>query len=97
MGTAKILHDFAVGGGKLAVKAGYVGGQVLTPEQVIALAQLPPREEMLAKLVGAVQGPLYALAGVLTALLRGVVGVLTAIQDRKRSEESYSSAAPAEG
>ena len=80
---AKILQRFIDGGGKLVIKTGFVDGQILTPEAVKQLATLPSREELLARVVGAVQSPLYGLSAVLSGLLRGVVVALSAIKDQK--------------
>lgn len=80
---ARILQRFIDGGGKLAIKTGFVDGQILTPEAVKQLATLPSREELLARVVGAVQSPLYGLSAVLCGLLRGLVVALYAIKDRQ--------------
>ncbi|MDA2979534.1 MAG: 50S ribosomal protein L10 [Actinomycetota bacterium] len=84
---AKILQKFIDGGGKLAIKSGYVDGQILTPEAVGQLAKLPSRDELLAKVLGSIQAPLYGLSAVLTALLRGTVVALAAIRDQKAEAE----------
>jgi large subunit ribosomal protein L10 len=84
---AKILQEFIDGGGKLAIKSGYVDGQVLTPEAVGQLAELPSRDELIAKVIGSVQSPLYGFAAVLSGLLRGTVVALAAIRDQKAGAE----------
>lgn len=84
---AKILQKFIDGGGKLTIKSGYMDGKVLTPEQVKVLSDLPTREELLGKVVGSVQSPIYGLAATLTALLRNAVGVISAIEEQKRNEQ----------
>jgi len=82
---AKILQKFIDAGGKITIKSGLVDGQVISADQFKALATLPSREQLLAKVVGAVQGPLYGLSGVLSGLLRNLVGVVAAIE-KKQSE-----------
>jgi large subunit ribosomal protein L10 len=82
---AKILQKFIDAGGKIAIKSGLVDGQVISTDQFKALATLPSRDQLLAKVVGAVQGPLYGLSGVLSGLLRNLVGVVAAIE-KKRGE-----------
>lgn len=84
---AKILQDFIDAGGKLAIKTGYVDGQVLTAEAVGQLARLPSRDELIAKVLGSVQAPLYGFAAVLNGLLRGTVVALAAIRDQKAGAE----------
>jgi len=85
---AKILQKFIDGGGKLAIKTGFVDGQILTPEAVEQLARLPSRDELIGKVIGSVQAPLYGLSAILSGLLRGVVGALSAVKDQKADAES---------
>jgi large subunit ribosomal protein L10 len=60
-------------------------GQILSPEDVLALSKLPSREELLSKVLGSVQSPLYGFAGVLNGLLRNLVGVVAAIEEKQRT------------
>jgi large subunit ribosomal protein L10 len=80
---AKILQDFADDGGKMLVKSGYMDGKILAADEVVAIAKLPSRDELLGKVVGSVQSPLYGFSAVLSGLLRGLVGTLSAIQEQK--------------
>lgn len=80
---AKILQKFIDAGGKITIKSGLVDGQVISSAQFKALASLPSREQLLAKVVWAVQGPLYGLSGVLSGLLRNLVGVVAAIEKKQ--------------
>ena len=80
---AKILQKFIDACGKITIKSGLVDGQVISADQFKALATLPSREQLLAKVVGAVQGPLYGLSGVLSGLLRNLVGVVAAIKKKQ--------------
>ena len=73
---AKTLHTFAKAHQALAIKAGYVEGQMLPPAQLRALADLPSREQLRAQLVGAIQGILMRLVGVLAAPQRELVYIL---------------------
>ena len=73
---AKTLHTFAKAHQALAIKAGYVEGQMLPPAQLRALADLPSREQLRAQLVGAIQGILMQLVGVLAAPQRELVYIL---------------------
>jgi large subunit ribosomal protein L10 len=50
----------------------------LTPADVTAIAALPPKEVLIAKVVGSIKSPLYMLAGVLSGPIRGLQNVLTA-------------------
>lgn len=90
---AKLLQKFIDGGGKLAIKAALVDGEVMDADQVKALAKLPSRDELLAQVARAVQGPIQGFAGVLNGLLRNLVGVLAAVQEKR--EEGGGAEAPA--
>lgn len=74
--VAKTLHTFARTNQALVIKAGYVDGRMLPPEELKALAELPSREALRSQLIGAVQGPLAQLVGLLTAPQRELVYVL---------------------
>src|SRR5207247_10641785 len=74
--VAKALHTFAQANQALAIRTGYVEGQILAPAALRALADLPSREQLRAQLIGAIQGILAQLVGVLTAPQRELVYVL---------------------
>ena len=68
--AAKVLNDFAKGNDKFALKAGSYAGKVLDKAGVQALASIPSREELLAKLLGVMQAPVSGFAGALAALAK---------------------------
>lgn len=68
--AAKVLNDFAKINDKLVLKAGSYAGKVLDKAGVQALASIPSREELLAKLLGVMQAPVSGFAGVLAALAK---------------------------
>lgn len=74
--VAKALHAFAKANQALAIKAGYVEGQLLPPAELKALADLPSKEAVRSQLVGAIQGAMAQLVGLLTAPQRDLVYVL---------------------
>jgi large subunit ribosomal protein L10 len=80
---AKALTEYAKREPKLQVRVGLVEGQVLSPEQITALAELPPREVLLGRMLSSMQSPLAGLVGVLQGVLRQFVSVLQAIKDAK--------------
>jgi large subunit ribosomal protein L10 len=82
---AKILSDFTKKSKKLEIKGGVVEGKIINNDGVQALADLPPREELIAKVVGGIKSPLYGLVGVLSGPIRGLVYTLQAIKDKKES------------
>jgi len=74
--VAKTLHTFAKTNTALVIKAGYVEGQMLPPDGLKALADLPSKDALRSAIIGALQGPLAQLVGLLTAPQRDLVYVL---------------------
>ena len=68
--AAKVLNDFAKTNDKLVLKAGSYAGQVLDKAAVQALASIPSREELLAKLLGVMKAPVSGFAVALGALAK---------------------------
>ena len=87
---AKILKDFIkeTKTEALTVKAGIADGQVIDAAAVEALASLPSREELLAKLVGSMQAPISGLVNVLQGNIRNMVYVFDAVRAKKAEQES---------
>jgi large subunit ribosomal protein L10 len=75
--SAKVLTDH-IASSKMAmtIKGGFLGNKVITAKEVTTIATLPSREVLLAKVMGGVQGPLYALMNQVNAPLRGFMTVL---------------------
>lgn len=81
--AAKALRDAARTSPALVLKGGALGGSVLSADDVRALADLPSRDELLARLAGAFQAPLVKTAGLLQALPRNFAYGLSALIDQK--------------
>lgn len=83
--TAKALRDFAKekGNEALVIKGGIMGGKLLNKEQVMALADLPPREVLLSQLLGVFMGPMRSFVTVLSGPSRGLVTALSQIKEQK--------------
>jgi large subunit ribosomal protein L10 len=76
---AQILREhIRTAGSVLQIKGGILGDKLLTPEDIVALATMPSREVLLARLVGQLQAPIQALHNVLSAPLRGFLYVMQA-------------------
>lgn len=76
---AKILTDYIrTSKSALAIKAGFLGTRGLTAKDVQTLATLPPREVLIARVLGGMQSPIANIIGVLAAPLRGFAGILQA-------------------
>lgn len=69
----------------LTVKAGVIDGKVINADQVKALAALPSREVLIAKILGSMQAPVSGLVNVLSGTIRNAVYVLEAIRKQKES------------
>ncbi|MDR0652880.1 MAG: 50S ribosomal protein L10 [Synergistaceae bacterium] len=83
--TARALRDFARerGNEALVIKGGILGGRVIDREQVMALADLPPKETLIAMLLGVLNGPARGLVTVLSGPARGLVTALSRIKEEK--------------
>jgi large subunit ribosomal protein L10 len=82
--AAKVLSDFArENDNRPAVKAGIVERRAVTATEVERLAKLPPREQLLAELAGALEAPMAQLAYALEAKLQEVVGLLEALREAR--------------
>jgi len=75
---AKAVVDYYRLNRRLPVVAGFVEGQVLDARGVQALAELPPRDVLLAQLAGALQSPLSQLAAALASILSNLAATLEA-------------------
>lgn len=82
---AKILIDFAKDNEKLEIKAAAFGGKCLDAEAIKALAKMPSREELLAKLVYTLNAVPTSFVNVLAGVPRGLVNALNAIRDQKEA------------
>lgn len=85
--AAKILTDFAKGTEKPSIRAGAIEGQVISIDEIRRLASLPPREQLLAKMVGQVQAPITGLVYTLHALLSKLVRTLDAVWAKREAAE----------
>lgn len=83
--AAKIFIDFARENEALVVKGGMLSGQMLDPASIKALGEIPPREVLLARVVGGFQSPISGLVGVLQGTLRQLVYTVDAVRQQKES------------
>ncbi len=86
--VAKALQAFVKINPLLQVKVGYVEGQLLQPAEIRAMADLPPREVLLAQAVGALQAPLMRLVGTMDGMLRSLVSLLDRVRVKKEAGAS---------
>jgi large subunit ribosomal protein L10 len=83
---AKFVKEVMADKGFPSFKAGYVGGNVLDANQVMALAKLPSREELLARILGSMSSPLSGFVGVLQGMVRQVIYAVDAVAKQKAEQ-----------
>jgi large subunit ribosomal protein L10 len=81
--AAKITSDFAKENDKLEIKAGIVDGKVIDVNGVKDLANLPPREVLIAQVLGGFNAPIQGFANVLQGTIRSFAIVLNAIAEKQ--------------
>lgn len=85
---ARLLSEFARRNRVVSVKGGIVSGRSVTAEQVGRLAELPPREILLAQLLGAFQAPAARALAVMQAPARQMAGLAEALRAQRAGAEA---------
>ncbi len=80
---AKVVSKFAKSHEAVVLKGGILERKIIGQKDVMGLAKLPGKEELLAKMVGSIKAPVNGLVNVLAGNLRGLVQVLNAIKESK--------------
>ena len=88
--VAKLLVDFSKESKVLIIKGGLLGNRVISPDEVTALAELPPRQVVLAQVLGTIQGP---AGGITRAIAGGIRGILYVLKARVEQLEKQASQA----
>jgi large subunit ribosomal protein L10 len=83
VGPAKALKAFSDSTKPVDVKGAFIDGKLVDRAQVGILAALPPKQELLARLVGSLSAPLSGLVRVLSGNQSGLVRVLNAIREQR--------------
>lgn len=83
--AAKLLDKYAKEYDDLSIKVGAMGGSVLSESDIKALAKLPSREELLAKLLGTMQAPIAKFVSTLNEVPSKFVRTLAAVNDAKQA------------
>src|SRR5437016_9997145 len=96
--VAKALRDYAKTNPHLVVKGGILGTRVIASDDVVALADIQPREVLLARLAGGFQAPLVKAAGLFQAFTRNMAYGIKALIDQRvaAGESAEAPAAEAE-
>ena len=80
--AAKALSDFSRATGVLTFKGGWMNGQPLSADEIVAISRLPSREVLYGQLVGMVASPLTGLASALSNLISGLGRQLAQIAEQ---------------
>ena len=80
--VAKTLSDFAKKHKVVSFKGGYLDGSVLTGIDVESISKLPPKEVLLAQLLGTLEAPARSLASLLNTKLSGIVYVINSYKEK---------------
>jgi len=94
--AAKALRDFGRTNPALVMKGGLLGTRVMTARDLEVLADVPPRDVLLARLAGGFQAPLTKAAGLFQAFTRNFAYALAALIDQRGgvAESPTEAAAP---
>ncbi|MHC1760290.1 MAG: 50S ribosomal protein L10 [Negativicutes bacterium] len=82
---AKLISEFIKDNRIMEIKGGLVEGKVIDADAVKALANLPPREVLIARLLGSMQSPITGFVNVLQGNIRNLVYALDAVRQQKES------------
>jgi large subunit ribosomal protein L10 len=80
---AKIIARFTMGKEKLNIKGGFIEGKVVNQADINELAKLPPKEVLIARVLGGFNATISGFANVLRANLTGLVRVLNAYAEKQ--------------
>jgi large subunit ribosomal protein L10 len=86
--VAKALQDFARESKILQVKGGLMEGRILNADEVSALASMPPREVILAQVLGSIQSPAGRVVGAVTGVMRNILYLLQAHVEKLEEQGS---------
>ncbi|HIY26751.1 MAG TPA: 50S ribosomal protein L10 [Candidatus Acutalibacter pullistercoris] len=79
----KILSDYAKDNENFQVKAGFIDGSAVDAKSIDELAKLPPKEVLIAQVLGGLNGPIQGFANVASGVIRGLVIALNAIAEKQ--------------
>ncbi len=92
--AAKALKTFANDHDVLIIKGGLLGDEFISPERFSELADLEPRDVLLAKLAAAFGAPTTKLAGLLEAMPRNAASMFQQLLEQKEEESQAASDKP---
>ena len=84
--VAKLLQEFAKGNDKLVIRAGAMPNVVMSAKEVVSLAQMPSRQELLGMVLGTMQAPVAKFVRTLNEVPGKFVRTLAAVRDQKEKQ-----------
>jgi len=88
--AAKVLVDFSRESKILVIKGGILGDKIINADEVTSLAELPPREILLAQVLGTIQGPAGGITRAVAGSIRSVLYVLKARVEQLEKQASQA-------
>jgi len=92
VGAARVLKKFSTDHEPFSIKGGLLGGEYLTPERISYLADIEPRDVLLAKAAGVMKAPMTKLAGLVAAMPRNLASMMLQLIDKKQEAGDTSGA-----
>ena len=88
--VAKVLVNFSKESKILVIKGGILGDKIISADEVTSLAELPPREILLAQVLGTIQGPAGGITRAIAGSIRSVLYVLKARVEQLEKQASQA-------
>jgi len=88
--VAKVLVNFSKESKILVIKGGILGDRIINADEVTSLAALPPREILLAQVLGTIQGPAGGISRAVAGSIRSILYVLKARVDQLEKQASQA-------
>ena len=88
--VAKVLVNFSKESKILVIKGGILGDKIISADEVTSLAALPPREILLAQVLGTIQGPAGGISRAVAGSIRSVLYVLKARVEQLEKQASQA-------
>lgn len=85
--AAKTLYEFSKSNKNLTLLGALMEGRTLTKNEILTLAEIPGKEELIAKFIGTLNYPISGFHGALSSLIRNLVGVLSSYKDKVEKEK----------
>jgi large subunit ribosomal protein L10 len=88
--VAKVLADFSKESKILVIKGAILGDRIISADEVTSLAELPPREILLAQVLGTLQGPAGGITRAVAGSIRSILYMLKARVEQLEKQASQA-------